>query len=74
MVVFGGEGTLVGPLIGAAVLGALPELLRDLRDYRLTIYGSILVLTVMLQPTGLAGRGSSLERWLRPGGGVGRRG
>jgi branched-chain amino acid transport system permease protein len=35
MVVIGGVGTLVGPLIGAIIVTILPEVVRFARDYRI---------------------------------------
>ena len=65
MVVVGGVGTLRGPILGAIVLRALPELLRDLHDYRFTMYGGLIVLMMLFQPMGLLGDESTLMRWLR---------
>jgi branched-chain amino acid transport system permease protein len=65
MVVVGGVGTLRGPIIGAIVLRALPEMLRDLHDYRFTMYGGLIVLMMLFQPMGLLGDESTLMRWLR---------
>ena len=67
MVVVGGVGTLRGPILGAIVLRALPELLRDLHDYRFTMYGGLIVLMMLFQPMGLLGDESTLMRWLRRG-------
>lgn len=67
MVVVGGVGTLRGPILGAIVLRALPELLRDLQDYRFTMYGGLIVLMMLFQPMGLLGDDSTLMRWLRRG-------
>lgn len=67
MVVFGGVGTLRGPVIGAIILRLAPELLRFVQDYRFTIYGALLVLMMLFQPMGLIGNGSwlwrQLQRW-----------
>ena len=38
-VLFGGAGTLMGPVIGAAVLTLLPEMLHDFDKFRLIVYG-----------------------------------
>lgn len=65
MVVVGGAGTLRGPIFGAIILRALPELLRGLQDYRFTIYGALLVLMMLFQPMGLLGDDSVLWRWLK---------
>ena len=55
VVLFGGLGTLAGPLVGATVLVLLPELVRNLADYRLALYGTLLVLSVYFLPRGLVG-------------------
>jgi branched-chain amino acid transport system permease protein len=53
MTIFGGIGGLTGPVLGAAVITLLPELLRSFRDYRTMINGAILVLVVLFLPKGL---------------------
>ncbi len=53
MAILGGIGGLPGPLIGAAILTLLPELLRSLRDFRLVVNGLILVLIVLFLPKGI---------------------
>lgn len=55
MVVIGGVGTLVGPLIGAIIVTILPEVLRFARDYRMLIYGLIIVFTMFFMPKGIVG-------------------
>lgn len=64
MVIFGGVGTLRGPILGAIILKAAPELLRFVQDYRFTIYGALLVLMMLFQPMGLIGDDSFLWRSL----------
>jgi branched-chain amino acid transport system permease protein len=53
MTVLGGISSLIGPVLGSTILTLLPELLRFLHDYRLTVNGVILVLVVLFLPTGL---------------------
>lgn len=53
MAVVGGIGTLAGPLIGSLILTVLPELLRSVGDFRLVIYGALLIAVVMFCPGGL---------------------
>src|SRR4051812_5244034 len=53
---FGGLQTLWGPMLGATVLTALPELLRFTSQYRLIVYGLIIVLVVLVRPEGLLTR------------------
>jgi len=49
----GGIGTPLGPVVGAAILTLLPEVLRFLADYRLMINGAIIVIAVLFMPRGL---------------------
>jgi branched-chain amino acid transport system permease protein len=49
----GGIGMPLGPVVGAAILTLLPEVLRFLADYRLMINGAIIVIAVMFMPRGL---------------------
>ena len=67
MVVLGGMGSFTGSVLAAVVLTLLPELLRDLADYRMLIYSVVLVLMMILRPQGLLGkREFSLSRlWER---------
>jgi branched-chain amino acid transport system permease protein len=53
MVIVGGMGTLIGPVWGAILLTLLPELLRDVGDLRLVVYGAALTLVVLFMPGGL---------------------
>lgn len=56
MVVLGGMGSFTGSVLAAVVLTLLPELLRDLADYRMLIYSVVLVLMMILRPQGLLGK------------------
>lgn len=62
MVVIGGIGTIRGPLLGAVLLGALPEVLRFADEYRMLVYGILLVVMVRFQPQGLLGENSVILR------------
>ncbi len=62
MVVFGGIGTLRGPIVGAVVLGALPEVSRPAMEYRTLLYGVLLLLLMRYQPDGILGDRSALVR------------
>lgn len=55
MVIIGGMGTLWGPLIGAAVMVALPELLRDVGALRFVTVGVIFVVLMIFRPFGILG-------------------
>jgi branched-chain amino acid transport system permease protein len=53
MVIIGGMGSLAGVMLGAAVIVALPELFRDLADYRLLVFGLMLMVLMIFRPQGL---------------------
>ncbi len=55
MVVLGGLGSIPGTIIGAAVLTAAPEMLRFFQEYRMMIYGALLVVLMIFRPNGLLG-------------------
>jgi branched-chain amino acid transport system permease protein len=46
-------GTVVGVLVGAVILKLLPEKLREVNDYRLLMFGLLLVLMMRFRPEGL---------------------
>lgn len=64
IVVLGGMGTLVGPIVGAVILGLLPEIFRPLVEYRMFLYAALLLFMVRFQPAGLLGEKSFLRRKL----------
>jgi branched-chain amino acid transport system permease protein len=60
MIVLGGWGTFWGPLLGTALLTALPEILRDVDVYRNLAMGIVLTLIAVFAPEGLF---PLLSRW-----------
>lgn len=55
--VVGGTTNVLGPIVGAVFLTALPEILRFARDYRDVVNGVILILVIIFRPQGIVGRG-----------------
>jgi branched-chain amino acid transport system permease protein len=55
MLIVGGMGSLVGPVIGAVALVILPEVFRSLAEYRGVAYGLILIAVILFRPEGVAG-------------------
>ena len=55
VVVVGGAGRMLGPLIGSAVVVFLPEVLAGLAEYRLLVFGAGLLIVLWLAPGGIAG-------------------
>ena len=66
MLVLGGMGTLLGPLVGALILGALPEVFRPLANFRILFYAMILLLMIRFQPAGIFGENSLVRKRLLP--------
>jgi branched-chain amino acid transport system permease protein len=52
-VVLGGVANPLGPFAGAAVVTLLPELLRVVQDWRMTVFGVLLVILAVWRPDGL---------------------
>lgn len=65
MVVLGGMGSIPGSVAGALILTALPEFLREFKDYQDLIYGVLLVGLLILRPEGLLGRGKLSLKFLQ---------
>ncbi len=66
LIIIGGMGSIPGVILGALVLVGLPELLREFADFRLLIYGAVLVLMMLVRPEGLlpeARRAQELEEF-----------
>jgi branched-chain amino acid transport system permease protein len=65
MVVTGGKGTLTGPIVGGAVFGMLPELLRSLAitpELQWVLFGALMILVVFLLPQGIV---PAVRSWWR---------
>ena len=64
-IVVGGLGSVVGSVIGAVSLTALPELLRGFKEYNEFVFGGLLLLVLTLMPTGIVGLMPRVRRLLR---------
>ncbi|MGH8352731.1 MAG: high-affinity branched-chain amino acid ABC transporter permease LivM [Pseudomonas sp.] len=53
IVVLGGMGSQLGVILAAVVMILLPEIGRDLQEYRMLIFGAVLVLMMIWRPQGL---------------------
>ena len=54
-VIVGGAGTTLGPLVGAAMVVLLPQLLAALAEYQVLFFGAVLLLVLWLAPEGVVG-------------------
>ena len=61
-VIVGGAGWTLAPVVGAAAIVVLPELIAALAEYRLLVFGALLLMVLWLAPEGVLGL---LGRWLR---------
>jgi branched-chain amino acid transport system permease protein len=64
MITVGGLGSLPGAIIGAALMVIVPEYLREFAEYKMLIYGALLILSMILMPAGIAGTFQPLLRRL----------
>ncbi|MBW1721506.1 MAG: ABC transporter ATP-binding protein [Deltaproteobacteria bacterium] len=52
LIIIGGMGSITGVTLGAIVLIGLPEVLRDVQEYRMLAFGGLLVAMMIFRPTG----------------------
>lgn len=64
MVVAGGKGTLLGPIVGGLIFGILPEVLRAFAikpEVQWVVYGALMILVVYVLPQGLV---PAVSNWI----------
>ena len=64
IVVLGGMGSIVGVIVAALILILLPEYLRAFADYRMLVFGAVLVAMMVFRPQGLV---TGVRRTYTPG-------
>jgi branched-chain amino acid transport system permease protein len=52
LIIVGGLGSIPGVVIGALILVGMPELLREFAEYRLLMYGILLIVMMLTRPEG----------------------
>ena len=65
MIVLGGLGSIPGAVFGASLLSAAPEFLRFMSQYRMLVYGALLVFMMVFRPNGMLGGVNFTELVLR---------
>lgn len=65
VVVFGGLGSMSGSILGTTILTLVTEIFRSVSQYRMLIYGLVLVLIMVARPTGLLGKNELTPAFLR---------
>ena len=65
IVVFGGLGSMSGSILGTTILTLVTEIFRSVSQYRMLIYGLVLVLIMVARPTGLMGKNELTPSFLK---------
>lgn len=61
-VVIGGGQTMWGPLLGAVLLTVIPEVLRPIRDFRIELFGLLIILVMLFRPAGMVSA-ATVRHW-----------
>lgn len=61
MLLFGGSGSLWGPILGSAAVLLVNESLRGLQDYQMLVYGIMMLVVIVAMPGGILGLGKGLS-------------
>jgi branched-chain amino acid transport system permease protein len=66
MVITGGKGTLAGPVVGGAIFGAIPVIVRSFAapEVQWILYGAFMMAIIFVLPQGIV---PALERWFARG-------
>ena len=60
MVILGGQGTLIGPIVGAAIINTVTEVFRFAAEYRIVMYATLIIAMMWVRPQGLIGASNSM--------------
>ena len=60
MVIIGGQGTLVGPVVGSIIVNTLTEWLRPIGAWRMVAYAVLIIVMMWWRPQGLVGASDSV--------------
>ena len=52
LIIVGGIGSIPGVFVGSLILVGLPEILREFAEYRMLMYGLLLIVMMLLKPEG----------------------
>ena len=55
MNVIGGQGTLLGPIVGSMVINLITEMFRSALQYRMLLYSALIIIMMWIRPQGLVG-------------------
>lgn len=55
MILVGGMGTFLGPILGSSIIIVITELLQRFGQYQMLIYGALIIFVLFVMPSGIAG-------------------
>ena len=55
MLLFGGSGSMLGPIIGVVVITILLEIIRPFQEYQMLLFGALLLIVIVALPGGIYG-------------------
>ena len=65
MLLLGGSGSVLGPIIGSIAIMLMNEALRSAQQYQLLVYGAIILFVIIVMPRGLLGSATALINKLK---------
>lgn len=68
MVIIGGQGTLIGPFVGASIATIISEVFRFASQYRMVVYAILIIIMMWWRPQGLVGAYDSILAGNKKGG------
>lgn len=66
MVIIGGQGTLLGPLLGSVLINMLTEVFRFAVEYRYVVYAILILIVMYIRPQGLLGDSGIVKKTIKP--------
>jgi len=60
MVIIGGQGTLLGPVVGSVIVNIITEAFRFVAEYRFVVYAILIIVMMWVRPQGIAGASNSV--------------
>jgi branched-chain amino acid transport system permease protein len=65
MVIVGGVGTILGPILGGSIVTVLLQLLNSVNEYKMLVYGLLLIALIIYMPKGLVGLFNNRKKRLK---------
>lgn len=62
MVIIGGQGTILGPLLGSILVNTLGEVFRFAVEYRYVVYALIIIVIIWIRPQGIIGASTVINK------------